>query len=164
MTDVAVPWFFWLFPAAFAIHNIEEGLWLPAWSQSAGRFHKPVGTFEFRFAVTVLTLVAVVITAFFYEAGKQSVASYLFFAFDFGMLLNVFVPHAAATIMLRKYCPGLLTVVVLLLPTTAALLWYGYQNQYFLFSMFWYVTVPFAALVIGSIPVLFSIGRMIKPS
>jgi hypothetical protein len=164
MTETPLPWFFWLFPLAFAVHNIEEALWLPGWSQSAGRFHKPVGAFEFRFALIVLTLFATVITSFLYSSGKQTFPSYLFFAFNFGMLLNVVVPHLAATIVLKKYCPGLLSGIFLLLPTTAALLWYGYQHKYFLFPLFWYVTVPFAALVIGSIPVLFKVGRMIKVS
>ena len=31
-----IPWFFWLFPVAFAIHNAEEALCLPAFSKSAG--------------------------------------------------------------------------------------------------------------------------------
>ena len=164
MSGTTIPWFFWLFPVAFTIHNMEEALWLPKWSQTAGRFHKPVGAFEFRFAVLVLTLGAIVITLFFYGWGKRSVPSYLFFAFNFGMLVNIFVPHLAATIALRKYCPGLLTGVLLLLPTTGTLLWYGYQNKYFLFPLFWYITVPFATLVIAFIPVLFKIGEMIKKS
>ena len=164
MTNDIVPWFFWLFPVAFAIHNIEEALWLPKWSQSAGRFHKPVGPFEFRFAIIVLTALATIITAFLYGSGKQSVPSYLFFAYNFGMLLNVFMPHLTATIALKKYCPGLLTGILMLLPTTGLLLRYGYNNQYFLFPMFWYVTIPFAAIVIGSIPLLFKIGRTIQLS
>ena len=46
-----IPWFFWLFPVAFTLHNIEEALWLPAFSKSAGKFQKPVNTFEYEFAV-----------------------------------------------------------------------------------------------------------------
>lgn len=162
MFNDGVPWFFWLFPLAFAIHNIEEALWLPAWSQSAGRFHKSVGAFEFRFALIVLTILSIIITTVFYTTGRQTIGSYLFFAFNFGMLINVFVPHLAATIVLRRYAPGLLTGLILLLPTTSFLLWYGYVNEFFLFPMFWYVTFPFAALVIGSIPVLFKIGIKLK--
>jgi hypothetical protein len=156
------PWVFWLFPTAFAIHNIEEALWLPAWSQSAGRFHKPVGAFEFRFALVVLTSIAVVITALLCASGKQSIPSYLFFAFSFGMLVNVFAPHLTATLVLRRYCPGLLTGLLVVMPTTGFLLWFGYTKEYFLFPMFWYVTIPFAGLVIGSIPVLFKVGKRIR--
>jgi hypothetical protein len=67
-----------------------------------------------------------------------------------------------ATLALRTYCPGLLTGLLILMPTTGFLLWYGYTNQYFLFPMFWYVTIPFAGLVIGSIPVLFKAGDLTR--
>lgn len=101
----SVPWLFWLFPLAFAIHNVEEALWLPAWSKSAGRFHKPVGTFEFVFAAVVLTDLSAVVTILSGSSGKQGQATYLFFAFNFMMLLNVFFPHLAATAVLKKYLP-----------------------------------------------------------
>lgn len=155
-----MPWIFWAFPAVFAIHNIEEALWLPRFSQTAGKYHKPVGSFEFAFALVVLTVLATVITSALYATGRQSIPCYLFFAFNFGMLVNVFFPHLAATIALRRYCPGLATGIVLLAPTTVYLLWYGYGNGYFLFPKFWLITIPFAAIVVGSIPVLFRIGRL----
>ena len=164
MIDTSLPWCFWLFPVAFAIHNIEEALWLPAWSQSAGRFHRSVGRFEFAFAIVVITAVSVVITILFYVNGKQSLPCYLFFAFNVGMFVNVFVPHLAGTIALKRYCPGLLTGMVLLVPTTLYLLWYGYTNDFYSLPKFWYVTIPFAGLIIGSIPVLFKIGRAIEHS
>jgi hypothetical protein len=160
--EISIPWLFWLFPVAFAIHNIEEALWLPAWSKSAGKFHKPVGTFEFRFAVLALTALSVTITLWFCLSGKQSPASYLFFAFNFVMLLNVLFPHFAATVTLRKYCPGLLTGVLLLAPTTGYLLLFGYHHGYLIFPTFWFVAIPFTALLAGSIPVLFSIGKLFQ--
>jgi len=40
----------WLFALAITVHNIEEEIWLPAWSKTAGWFHYPVGIVEFRFA------------------------------------------------------------------------------------------------------------------
>ena len=78
------------------------------------------------------------------------------------MLVNVFFPHLAAAVALRRYCPGLLTGVLLLVPTTVYLLAYGYENAYFSFPRFWIVAIPFAGLVVGSIPLLFRIGRSIQ--
>ena len=160
MTETSFPWFFWLFPVAFAVHNLEEAIWLPAWSQSSGRYYRPVGRFELSFAAAVITAISVIITILFYSDGKQSLPCYLFFGFNFGMFANVFFPHLAATIALRKYCPGLLTALFFLLPTTSIVLSYGYKNEFFLFPKFWFITIPFAALVIGSIPILFKIGRL----
>ena len=50
----------WTFVVAVTIHNLEEALYLPKWSRAARRFHHPVGTTEFRFAVIVLTALAAV--------------------------------------------------------------------------------------------------------
>ncbi len=104
---------------------------------------------------------SVVITNMFYMTGKQSIACYLFFAFNFGMLINVFFPHLAATIVLKKYCPGLLTGVALLVPATSYLLFYGYDNEFYSFPKFWFITIPFAVIVIVSIPILFKIGKLL---
>jgi hypothetical protein len=156
------PWFFWAFPVAFALHNIEEAIWMPRFSRSAGRYQAPVGAFEFIFAVTILTLLAIVITVFLFRGGKESISSYLFFAFNAGMLLNVLFPHAVATVALRKYCPGLLTGVLVLAPTTLSLLVYGFSNGYVHSPTFWLIAIPFAALVVVSIPLLFKVGRAVK--
>jgi hypothetical protein len=160
--ETSFSWIFWAFPVAFTIHNIEEAIWLPAFSQSAGKYHKPVRRFEFVFALIVITLFAAVITFLFYLSGKHSVACYLFFSFNFGMLINVFIPHLVATIALKKYCPGLLTGILFLTPTTIYLLLYGYNNGYFVFPTFWFVTIPFAAVVLWSIPFLFKVGKYLQ--
>ncbi len=160
--DASIPWFFWLFPVVLTIHNLEEALWLPKFSKNAGRFHKPVGTFEFSFALVVLTMLAAVITALFYMKGKRSIPGYLYFGFNFGMLVNVFVPHLAAAFVLKKYCPGLLTGVLLLAPTTSWLLKVGYQNGYFGMHRFFIISIPFAILIAVSISILFKAGRAIK--
>lgn len=153
---------FWLFPIAFAIHNLEEAFWFPTYSKSAGKFHKPVNTFEFVFAVINLTLLSIIITFLLVISSKQSLACYMYFAFNFGMLINVFFPHLAATIVLRKYCPGLLTGILFLVPITVYILLFGYKNQYFLFPKFWFIALPFAGLVIVAIPILFKVGKFVQ--
>ena len=160
--ETSLSWFFWLFPISFALHNIEEALWFPVFSKSAGKFHKPVDTFEFVFAVIILTLFSIVITLLFVINGKRSLSCYLYFAFNFGMLINVFFPHLAATVVLKKYCPGLLTGILFLIPTTAYILLFGYSNEYFIFPKFWFIAISFAGFVIGVIPILFKFGKYVK--
>jgi uncharacterized protein with HXXEE motif len=51
-----------LFLMAFPLHNIEEGLWLPNWSISAGRFHPVVKSNEFHFALICITVIGYIFT------------------------------------------------------------------------------------------------------
>jgi len=78
--ETILPWFYWLFPVAFALHNAEEALFLPLWSQTAGTYHKPVGRFEFRFAVATLTILGFAVTALFFlrPRGVFSAISFLY--------------------------------------------------------------------------------------
>lgn len=152
----------WLFPLAITIHNIEEAVWLPEWSQHAARFHRPVGAFEFRFAVVVLTLLGYAVTALSFLHGKGSVATGLFCAYCLAMLLNAFIPHLAAALALRRYAPGLATGLLINVPVTAWILHLAMSEGYVtaeLLAVSASIVIP--ALLI-SIPVLFAAGRFLK--
>ena len=131
LTSTVTSAVFWLFPIAFTLHNTEEAICDAGISKHAGRFQKPVSTFEFLFALVPITALGAAITLLFYSAGKLSIPCYLFFAFNLGMLANVFFPHLVATIALGRYCPGLATGILLLAPVTSYLLFLGYCEGYF---------------------------------
>jgi hypothetical protein len=105
MTAVFIPYdqLRWLFALALTIHNLEEAIWLPKWSQQAGRWHPKVNKFPFRFAVVVLTLLAYGTVLGSYWGGKGSLGDYLLTGYAFTMLLIAFFPHLVATIVLRRY-------------------------------------------------------------
>lgn len=151
----------WLFPLAITIHNIEEALRLPEWSARAARFHKPVGAFEFRFAVVVLTLLGYLVTVLSFFHGKGSVATGLFCAYCLAMLLNAFMPHLAATIALRRYAPGLATGLLINVPVTAWLLHLAFAQGHVtrkLLAVSSLITIP---ALLASIPLLFAAGRLL---
>src|SRR5260370_40939340 len=52
----------WLFPIALTLHNLEEAIWFPAWSQHGGFWERPIGATEFRIAAVLLTILAFAIT------------------------------------------------------------------------------------------------------
>ena len=52
-----------LFIPGFTLQNLEEALWLPKWSQLAKKFHNPVTTNEFIFAVLIITTIGYLLTA-----------------------------------------------------------------------------------------------------
>ena len=106
-----------LFLLGFTLHNIEEALWLPAWSVKAKRFHAPVNGDEFRFAVIMVTALGYLLTFLhFLLLPESSVSRYAYLGFVSMMVLNTLFPHLAATIALRSYSPGLITGFVLNLP------------------------------------------------
>jgi len=152
----------WLFPIVITIHNIEEAVWLPAWSVHASRFHRPVGAFEFRFAVTVLTLLGYVITYLSAIHGSGSAATGLFCAYCLAMLLNALVPHLAATIVLRRYAPGLATGLLLNVPVTAWILHRALTEGHATVKILAISSAVMIPALLVSIPVLFALGRFIN--
>jgi hypothetical protein len=152
----------WLFVLALTVHNIEEAIYLPAWSKHAERWHRPVNAAEFRFAVTVITVAAYVLSGLVTIMGKQSVPAYLMAGVAFTMLLNIVIPHGAATLLLRRYAPGLATALLLNLPASAALLYVGFQSDYISLPQFLWSAPLVALAIVGSLPLLFWIGRQVK--
>jgi len=151
--------FVWLFIIAVTIHNFEEAIWLPAWSKKAERFHLSVGVFEFRFSVTVLTLIAYIMAYLSMTGGKGSIGTYLISGYALAMLLNVVFPHLLATLAMRRYAPGTATAMVLNFPITFMLLNQGFKDGFIDKSVFIYVGPLVVAGILLLIPILFFIGR-----
>jgi hypothetical protein len=149
----------WLFVLVVAVHNLEEGAWLPAWSQRAGRWHPPVGAPEFRFAVVVLTAAAVGAAVLAHTGGKGSVGAYLISGYALAMLLNVVFPHVLATLILREYAPGTLTALLLNLPVCTLLLEHALREHYVEARVFLWAGPLIVLAVAGAVPLLFAAGR-----
>ncbi len=106
-----------LFLLGFSLHNIEEALWLPGWSRHARKYHKEVSPNEFRFAVIIVTVIGYLLTFQYFVFGAvYAAAKYIYLGFILMMILNVFFPHLIATIILKKYAPGLITGLLLNAP------------------------------------------------
>jgi hypothetical protein len=148
-----------LFVLATASHNIEEALWLPAWSQRARRWRAPVGAWEFRFAVLVLTAAAGVAALLAHAGGKGSIGAYLVSGYALAMLLNVVFPHVLATLVLREYAPGTLTALLLNLPVCALLLEHALRERYVEPQVFLWAGPLTVLAIVGAIPLLLAIGR-----
>jgi uncharacterized protein with HXXEE motif len=149
----------WLFPLVVTLHNTEEAIWLPAWSQQASTWHVPVGPGEFRFAALVLTLLAFLVTYLSVRMGQQTVWAYLATGYMAAMIANVFLPHMAASVAMRSYTPGLVTAVLLNLPVLFLLLRQALREGYvsgWKAAIYW-IGVPVCLLI--AIPALFKLGR-----
>ncbi|QQR75017.1 MAG: HXXEE domain-containing protein [Holophagales bacterium] len=151
----------WLVTAGVLVHNAEEAMALPAWSASAGRWHRPVGAGEFRVAVAALSALLVALAGGASFAGPRSLAATLFAGYVSAMLANVLVPHLLATIAMRRPMPGTATAVALNLPLGV---WFlrralaeGYVDGP---TLAWAAPLSALSLVL-SIPLLFALGRRV---
>ena len=151
----------WLFAISITVHNIEEAIWLPKWSASAGRWHHPVEPRVFRFAVLILTILAYIAAILASIGEKQSIGAYLITGYALSMLLNVLFPHIIATLALKKYAPGLITALLLNLPTTTALLYFAVIEEYIDLNKFFYSGPLVTITILGLIPILFVFGKKI---
>jgi len=114
-------WIF--FPIAITLHNLEEAVWLPKWSKHAKQFHKPVEANVFYFAVIFVTILAYLSTFLAVVFPSSWLWKHIFHGFLGAMILNTIVPHLVSTIILRKYSPGLVTGLFLLIPINSFILY-----------------------------------------
>lgn len=152
------------FCLAITLHNLEEAIWLPKWSQQSTRFHKPVTPSEFHFAVLVITILAYLSALSFLYMPESNLAKWIFIGFLGSMIINVIFPHLIATVLMKKYAPGLLTGLLLNLPINILVI-----NQMFLKNLIIWKEVVISTFLVGIfllvwIPLLFKIGRNIIPS
>lgn len=152
----------WLFPIIVTLHNAEEAIWLPNWLKRGGRWHASVTPVNFRFAATVLTVLAFAITWLSVESGKQTAWTYLAFGCIAVTLANVLIPHLAATIALRSYVPGVVTAVFLNLPVLTLLVALAVKEGYVSGWKAAEFVVGVSAALVASIPALFKLGKLLN--
>ncbi|AJQ96024.1 HXXEE domain-containing protein [Gynuella sunshinyii] len=152
----------WLFTFGVLLHNLEEALYLPAWSMQAGRWHVPVAAGQFRFAVTVLSVFLIVTATLSMTAAAGSLMAYLMAGYVLSMVLNVLLPHALATIGMRRYMPGLATALLFNLPLGLWYLMRALTEHRIEWSVFIWSGPLTAAMIVAMIPALFVIGRGLK--
>jgi hypothetical protein len=136
----------WLLPAAVTLHMIEEMIWLPAWSQTAGTWHVPVSSGQFALASVVLLLGVYGLTGLALRGGPGSAAVYLAMGLALTMLLNVYFPHVGSTIDLGRYGPGLVTGVLINLPLMPYLIWRAARDGYMNGRRFLLLSLPMVAV------------------
>ncbi|WP_102691783.1 HXXEE domain-containing protein [Rummeliibacillus pycnus] len=148
------------FCLAITLHNLEEAIWLPKWSQNASKFQKSVSPREFHFAVIVITLLGY-LSAFMYTYfPENSIAKWIFIGFLGSMILNALVPHFMATIIMKQYAPGLITGILLNIPINSFIIRKMFSNHLIIWSELIISTLIVGICLTLLIPILFKLGRM----
>lgn len=148
-----------IFPIAITLHNLEEAVWLPQWSQLATRYHKPVNKSEFHFALLCVTLLAYLASFMFLFFDEVEILKCFYFGFVGAMILNAIAPHLIATIVLKRYAPGVITGMLINVPCFSLLIIFGVREN---------VISPFEVIIstafvggamLASLPMFFKLGR-----
>ena len=149
----------WLFALAVTLHMIEEVIWLPAWSQNAGKWHEPVGRRAIAFATAVMLLFLYAV-AFLASAARPEAASiYLLCGLALVMIVNLVIPHLGAAITQRRYAPGLGTSLFLVVPMSAVLLWQAFASDLISLPRYWLAALGMLVGTAAIWPALFRLGR-----
>ncbi len=158
-----IGWLYLIFAACVTLHNLEEVIFFSRFTTEK-HSSLPVTRPRFIFAVIILTLACYLITNFSYIEGAYSLWSYLFYGYAAAMTINVFMPHLLASLKYRRYLPGLVSGVLLILPAGLMVL-IRFPRENYVSLDFPHILIPAAVIVImaGSLPILFKLGKIFMP-
>ena len=152
----------WLFfPIAITLHNLEEAIWLPAWTKHAKQFHKPMEANVFYFAVIFVTILAYLSTFLAVAFPSSWLWKYIFHGFLGAMILNTIFPHLVSTIILRRYSPGLITGLFLLLPINSIILYQSVMLGHIKLTDLMISILIVSLVLLSFLPLFFKIGEQL---
>lgn len=148
-----------IFLAATTLHNLEEAIWLPGWANATGRFHHAAKPFEFRFAVTALSVFALGLWVWAATSNTPNVANHLLVGYAVAMAGNALVPHVAISITTKRYMPGTFTGVALTLPAGVLVTYHGLSSEAVTIGQLAWIAPVVALGLLGAIIPLVKLGR-----
>lgn len=157
MTEAAL---FWLFALALTVHNLEEGLFLPAFTEQMPRLAAHVTPFSFRFALVVFTAGTYVVVGLAVAGG--ALAGALLAGLALVMAVNAVAPHLTLTMACRRYAPGTGTGLFIMLPVSVILVARSLSAGHLTGGALVLSAVTVAVAMIVLLPALFLAGRRIE--
>ena len=149
------------FCLAITLHNLEEALWLPQWSQLDSSFQKSVTPNEFHFAILIITALAYLVSFLYLNFYESNVIKWAFIGFLGSMIFNAIFPHLIVTFLMKTYAPGLATALLLNIPINTVILYKLYNLKLVTLKEIVISTVAIGIILLAMIPVLFMLGGSI---
>jgi len=151
----------WLIPILFALHNVEEALFmkptLAAAKNGLPRFMRillpPVSYEQFMISLIVVTIAAFLFAAFGRLDRPHGPGVYLLVGLQVVLFLNAFA-HLVSAVMLDGYSAGLGTALAVNLPFSLLIFWQALKQRWVSGSIF-AAMFPVGLFVLG--PILFGI-------
>lgn len=148
---------------AITLHNIEEAIWFPKWSQHASKFQKSVTSNEFHFAIIVITILAYFSALSYLYIPESDFIKWIFIGFLGSMILNAIFPHLIVTVLMKKYAPGLLTGLFLNVPINSLVIHQMFAENLILWKELIISTLVVGIILLALIPILFKVGGKVSP-
>lgn len=146
------------FCLAITLHNLEEALWLPQWSQLDLPFQQPVTADEFHFAVLMITALAYLVSFLYLKFPKSNGIKWGFIGFLGSMIFNAVFPHLFITLLTNTYAPGLATALLLNVPINTVILYKLHESGLITVKEIMMSTVVIGMILLAMIPLLFKLG------
>lgn len=113
-----------IFMFCLTLHNIEEALWLVKWNQiNMPNSKRSLNKFHFIFSVIGITILGYLISGLYALYPNNIFLEYSFIGCVGSMLVNAIAPHLILTLRYKKYCPGVFTGCLLLIPFNSIILY-----------------------------------------
>lgn len=146
------------FCLAITLHNLEEALWLPKWSQLDSSFQKTVTPNEFHFAVLIITALAYLVAFLYLNFLESNIFKWAYVGFMGSMIFNAIFPHLIATLLTKTYTPGLTTALLLNIPINTVILFKLHDLKLVSLKEIVLSTVVIGVILLAMIPLLFMLG------
>jgi hypothetical protein len=102
---------------SFLFHNLEEAIFICNYPvQSPVSFIKPASCNQFLWAVSIISLIVIILFIVAMRTEKSAVYLLISTAIASGLVLNVLIPHIGIAVYSLNYTPGLVTAVLIILP------------------------------------------------
>ncbi len=105
------------------LHNLEE-YYSINYLQAGYGFQNPnmLSPLQFNYSVLIISILMVIILAFALFSSNPKHFRFVGTTLAISLLINAFIPHITIAIYLLSYTPGLLTSIILIIPTSLVLL------------------------------------------
>ncbi|MGE1115211.1 MULTISPECIES: HXXEE domain-containing protein [Priestia] len=150
-----------LFLFAISLHNIEEAIWLSRKSLKINkiRIHSAISQDVFLFGLLLVTSLAYLVTILYIFHPSNFILKYAYFGFLNAMIINIIFPHLISTIIERCYSPGLLTGIIVLIPTNTSIIHLGFASNTINLVNFLLATVIVNVILFFIISLSFKLGK-----
>ncbi|AHA78534.1 hypothetical protein Bateq7PJ16_2858 [Bacillus subtilis] len=94
---------------------------------------------------------------------ESDIAKWIFIGFLGSMVINAIFPHLIATVVMKKYAPGLLTGLLLNIPVNSLVIYQMFLKNLIVWKELIISTLVVGIILLALIPLLFKVGDKVSP-